>query len=172
MRKAAICDGTALMADARIIDITLDEATIVWRNPDIEQERRVAIFDLIEENSFKPLRSWEAGHLGPYRLSLSVVDGRLSIAVKDEEDRPLETLLLGLARFRRPIREYFAICDSYYQAIRKATAGEIETIDMARRGIHNRSTELLMERLEGKVETDFATARRLFTLICVLHIRG
>lgn len=172
MRQAAICDGTALMADARIIDITLDEATIVWRNPDIEQERRVAIFDLIEENSFKPLRSWEAGHQGPYRLSLSVVDGRLSIAVKDEEDRSLETLVLGLARFRRPIREYFAICDSYYQAIRKATAGEIETIDMARRGIHNRSTELLMERLEGKVETDFATARRLFTLICVLHIRG
>ena len=160
------------MSDPRIIDITLDEATITWRNPDIEQERRVAIFDLIEENSFRPVRSWEAGHKGPYRLALSVVDGRLSIAIRSEDDVQLETLLLGLARFRRPIREYFAICDSYYQAIRKATASEIETIDMARRGIHNRATELLMERLEGKVETDFATARRLFTLICVLHIRG
>jgi uncharacterized protein (UPF0262 family) len=84
----------------------------------------------------------------------------------------LETLILGLGRFRRPIREYFAICDSYYQAIRRATASEIETIDMARRGVHNEAAEMLLERLEGKVETDFATARRLFTLICVLHIRG
>ena len=160
------------MSDPRIIDITLDEATITWRNPDIEQERRVAIFDLIEENSFKPVRSWEAGHKGPYRQSLSVVKGRLTNSIRSENDEPLEMLLLGLARFRRPIREYFAICDSYYQAIRKATASEIETIDMARRGIHNRATELLIERLEGKIETDFATARRLFTLICVLHIRG
>ncbi len=94
------------------------------------------------------------------------------LTIADEEGRLVEELLLGLARFRRPIREYFAICDSYYQAIRKATPGEIETIDMARRGIHNRAAELLLERLEGKVETDFATARRLFTLICVLHIKG
>ena len=99
-------------------------------------------------------------------------DGRLLMTIADTEDAVLEELLLGLARFRRPIREYFAICDSYYQAIRKATPGEIETIDMARRGVHNRAAELLLERLEGKVETDFATARRLFTLICVLHIKG
>jgi uncharacterized protein (UPF0262 family) len=92
--------------------------------------------------------------------------------VSDEAGNLLETLLIGMARFRRPIREYFAICDSYYQAIRKATPAEIETIDMARRGIHNNAAELLLERLEGKVETDFATARRLFTLICVLHIKG
>jgi hypothetical protein len=85
---------------------------------------------------------------------------------------PLEMIILGLGRFRRPIRDYFAICDSYYQAIRRATAQEIETIDMARRGVHNEAAELLLERLEGKIETDFATARRLFTLICVLHIRG
>ena len=90
----------------------------------------------------------------------------------DEDGGELESLILGLGRFRRPIREYFAICDSYYQAIRKATAQEIETIDMARRGIHNEAAELLLERLDGKVETDFDTARRLFTLICVLHIRG
>lgn len=160
------------MAAPRIIHIELDEATILWRNADIEQERRIAIFDLIEDNTFKPLRAWEAGHHGPYRLRLAVDDGRLVLTVADESEQLLETLILGLGRFRRPIREYFAICDSYYQAIRKATATEIETIDMARRGVHNDAAELLLERLEGKVETDFATARRLFTLICVLHIRG
>ncbi len=160
------------MGDARIIQIELDEATILWRNADIEQERRIAIFDLIEENTFKPLRAWEAGHQGPYRLRLSVTDGRLALEVADAEGQQLESLILALGRFRRPIRDYFAICDSYYQAIRKATAAEIETIDMARRGVHNEAAELLLERLDGKIETDFATARRLFTLICVLHIRG
>ena len=160
------------MTDHRIIDVKLDERTILWRNADIEQERRIAIFDLIEENTFRPVRSAEAGHGGPYRLSLAVHDGRLAMTITADDGAELETLILGLGRFRRPIRDYFAICDSYYQAIRKATAAEIETIDMARRGIHNEAAELLLERLEGKVETDFATARRLFTLICVLHIRG
>ncbi len=160
------------MVDPRISHIELDEATIIWRNADIEQERRIAIFDLIEENSFKPLRSFDAGHEGPYRLRLAVQDGRLALEVGDADGEQLELLVLGLGRFRRPIREYFAICDSYYQAIRKATAHEIETIDMARRGVHNDAADLLLERLQGKVETDFATARRLFTLICVLHIRG
>jgi uncharacterized protein (UPF0262 family) len=160
------------MADPRISHIELDEATILWRNADIEQERRIAIFDLIEENTFKPLRAFAAGYEGPYHLRLSVADGRLALEVADEQGNPLETLILGLGRFRRPIRDYFAVCDSYYQAIRKATAQEIETIDMARRGIHNEAAEMLLERLEGKVDTDFATARRLFTLICVLHIRG
>jgi uncharacterized protein (UPF0262 family) len=92
--------------------------------------------------------------------------------IAGEDSAPVETLLLGLARFRRPVRDYFAICDSYYQAVRKASAREIETIDMARRAIHDQAAHLLLERLEGKVETDFATARRLFTLICVLHIKG
>lgn len=160
------------MSNPRIIHIELDEATILWRNADIEQERRIAIFDLIEDNTFKPLRAHAAGHEGPYRLKLSVQDGRLSLDISDEQGALLETLILGLGRFRRPIREYFAICDSYYQAIRKASAQEIETIDMARRGVHNEASEMLLERLEGKVETDFATARRLFTLICVLHIKG
>ena len=158
--------------DHRIAHIELDEATIIWRNADVEQERKIAIYDLIEENCFKPLRAAERGATGPYRLRLAVADGRLVLAIADAEERPLEELILGLARFRRAIKDYFAICDSYYQAIRKATAAEIETIDMARRAIHNRAAELLVERLEGKVETDFATARRLFTLICVLHIRG
>lgn len=160
------------MPDPRIIHIELDDTTILWRNADIEQERHIAIFDLKEENTFKPVRSFAAGYEGPYHLGLSVHDGRLSLDVADKEGNPLETLVLGLGRFRRPIRDYFAICDSYYQAIRKASAQEIETIDMARRGIHNEASEMLLERLDGKVETDFATARRLFTLICVLHIRG
>ena len=161
------------MADPRISHIELDEATILWRNADIEQERRIAIFDLIEENTFRPLRvASRLGIEGPYRLRLSVDDGRLALAIADEAGAPLETIVLGLGRFRRPIRDYFAICDRYYQAIRRATAQEIETIDMARRGVHNDAAELLLERLEGKIETDFATARRLFTLICVLHIRG
>lgn len=156
----------------RIAHIALDDETILWRNADVEQERKIAIFDLIEENSFKPLRAAAAGHDGPYHVHLSVQEGRLVLAIRDTQETELETLVLALGRFRRPIRDYFAICDSYYQAIRKATPAEIETIDMARRGVHNGAAELLMERLEGKVETDFATARRLFTLICVLHIRG
>ena len=114
----------------------------------------------------------ERGANGPYRLKLAVADGRLALSISDQDERLLEELILGLARFRRSIRDYFAICDSYYQAIRKATAAEIETIDMARRGIHNSAAELLMERLDGRVEMDFDTARRLFTLICVLHIKG
>ena len=160
------------MPDHRISHIELDDATIIWRNADIEQERRIAIFDLIEENRFKPLRAAESGHEGPWRLRLSVADGRLLMEIRDEADVAIEMLGLGLARFRRPVREYFAICDSYYQAIRKATAQEIETIDMARRAIHDDAARLLLERLEGKVETDFSTVRRLFTLICVLHIKG
>ena len=160
------------MADPRISHIELDDATILWRNADIEQERRIAIFDLIEDNVFRPVRATAAGHEGPYRLRLSVRDGRLSLEIASEDGAALETLVLGLARFRRPIREYFAICESYYQAIRKASPQEIETIDMARRGVHNEAAELLLERLEGKIETDHPTARRLFTLICVLHIRG
>lgn len=160
------------MADPRISHIELDDATILWRNADIEQERRIAIFDLIEDNVFRPIRATAAGHEGPYRLRLSVRDGRLSLEIASEDGAALETLVLGLARFRRPIREYFAICESYYLAIRKASPQEIETIDMARRGVHNEAAELLLERLEGKIETDHPTARRLFTLICVLHIRG
>jgi uncharacterized protein (UPF0262 family) len=160
------------MSDPRIIKVELDETTILWRNADIEQERRVAIFDLIEDNNFKPLRQMEDGYAGPFVLYISVQDGRLILDIRRDNDDAFEILVLGLGRFRRPIKDYFGICDSYYQAIRKASAAEIETIDMARRGVHNQAAELLMERLEGKVEVDFDTARRLFTLICVLHIKG
>jgi uncharacterized protein (UPF0262 family) len=160
------------MADPRIIDVTLDERTILWRSADIEQERRIAIFDLLEENHFAPQRKHPDGYEGPYKLHLRVEEGRLALEIHRADDSHLETLVLGLARFRRPIRDYFAICDSYYQAIRNASPAQIETIDMARRGVHNQSAELLMERLEGKIQVDFDTARRLFTLICVLHIKG
>ncbi|AUW58377.1 hypothetical protein C1T17_09950 [Sphingobium sp. SCG-1] len=160
------------MADPRIIDIELDQRTIIWRNADVEQERRIAIFDLLEENYFAPLRSHADGYAGPYKVRLGVEEGRLVIDIGREDGTPLETIILGLARFRRPIKDYFAICDSYYQAIRAATPQQIETIDMARRGIHNEAAEILKERLDGKIDVDFDTARRLFTLLCVLHIKG
>lgn len=159
------------MADPRIIDITLDQESIIWRSADVEQERRIAIFDLLEENYFRPHRKHDDGYEGPYRVRLSTQEGRLVIEIDREDGTLLEAVILGLARFRRPIRDYFAICDSYFQAIRQATAQQIETVDMARRGIHNDAAELLMERLDGKIEVDFDTARRLFTLICVLHIK-
>lgn len=160
------------MSDPRIIAIDLDEKTIIWRNADVEQERRVAIFDLLEENHFRPLRAYPEGYAGPYRVKLRVEEGRLAIDIAAENGTLLETLILGLASFRRPIKDYFAICDSYFQAIRQSTAAQIETVDMARRGIHNEAAELLKTRLESKIDVDFDTARRLFTLICVLHIRG
>ncbi len=160
------------MADHRIIAVDLDEETIHWRNADVEQERRVAIFDLLEGNHFEPQRAYPQGYAGPYRIRLRVEEGRLGLDIFSEDGQRLETLVLGLARFRRSIKDYFAICDSYFSAVRQATAQQIETIDMARRGIHNEAAELLIERLEGKIALDFDTARRLFTLICALHIRG
>jgi uncharacterized protein (UPF0262 family) len=160
------------MADHRIIDVHLDERTILWRSADVEQERRIAIYDLIEGNHFAPVRQYPDGYAGPYKLALSVEEGRLALRIDRADGGTLETLILGLARFRHRIKDYFAICDSYYRAIRAATPQQIETVDMARRAIHNDAAELLKERLAGKIDIDFDTARRLFTLICVLHIRG
>lgn len=160
------------MAEPRIIDISLDDKTILWRNADVEQERRIAIFDILEDNYFAPQRKHADDYDGPYKVFLRVEDGRLAIEVRRADDSPMEAIILGLGRFRRPIKDYFAICDSYYQAIRQATPQQIETVDMARRAIHNEAAELLKERLEGKIDVDFDTARRLFTLICVLHIKG
>jgi uncharacterized protein (UPF0262 family) len=160
------------MSDPRIIAVDLDEKTIIWRNADVEQERRIAIFDLLEDNHFAPKRAYPMGYAGPYRVKLRVEEGRLAIDISAESGELLETLILGLGSFRRPIKDYFAICDSYFQAIRQSTAQQIETVDMARRGIHNDAAQLLMDRLDGKIDVDFDTARRLFTLICVLHIRG
>jgi|SRR5688572_22688226 uncharacterized protein (UPF0262 family) len=160
------------MSDHRIARVTLDESTVLRRNAAVEQEREVAMRDLEADNCFKPVRAAERGLGGPWSLVLSVADGRLGIAIRDADGFEVDTIGLGLARFRRVVREYFAICDSYYKALRKASAQEIETLDMARRAIHDRATRQLIEALEGKVETDFATARRLFTLVCVLHIRA
>lgn len=157
---------TGRMGDARILEIGLDEGSVIRRSPEIERERQVAIDDLTHTSSFRA-----ASHPGPYRLLLRVEEGRLAIEIGDAERRPVETVRLGLARFRRPIREYFAICESYFAAVRTDGAKGIETIDMARRAIHNDAAELLRECLDGRIAMDFDTARRLFTLICVLHIR-
>ena len=154
------------MAEPRIIDIELDERSILKRNPDIEHERRVAIFDLLEGNKFEA-----KGHDGPYRVRLRVEESRLAIDLRDEAGRPLDTIHMPLGRFRRPVRDYFEICGSYFKAVRSDHPRGIEAIDMARRGIHDEGAELLKECLQDKVEMDFDTARRLFTLICVLHIK-
>ncbi|MGZ8999379.1 MAG: UPF0262 family protein [Allosphingosinicella sp.] len=154
------------MGEARIIDIELDERSILKRNADIEQERKIAIFDLLERNHFAPV-----GHDGPFRVGLRVEESRLAIELNDPSGKPLGTIRIGLARFRRLIRDYFQICDSYFRAVRSSNPKGLEAIDMARRGLHNEGAELLTECLQGKVEVDFDTARRLFTLICVLHIK-
>jgi uncharacterized protein (UPF0262 family) len=155
------------MGEPRIIAIDLDERSIIRRNEDIEQERQVAIFDLLEGNHFDV-----AGQEGPFRVTLRVEDTRLAIDVEDSGGARLDTIRLGMARFRRPIRDYFRICESYFKAVRSPHPKAVEAIDMARRGIHNEAAELLKECLADRVDLDFNTARRLFTLICVLHIKA
>ncbi|WP_417411266.1 UPF0262 family protein [Hoeflea sp.] len=151
----------------RLCDVVLDE-TIGRATPDVEHERAVAIFDLIEENSFEP-----AGHdKGPYKLKLSLIDAKLVFSIATQADDPITTHILSLTPFRRIVKDYFMICESYYEAIRSSTPSQIEAIDMGRRGIHNEGSQTLMDRLEGKIKMDFDTARRLFTLVCVLHWRG
>ncbi|MCD7108507.1 UPF0262 family protein [Rhizobium sp. DKSPLA3] len=151
----------------RLCDVVLDE-TIGRSTPDVEHERAVAIFDLIEENSFEPI-----GHDGgPYRLKLSLMDSKLVLVVTTEAGGDVITHILSLTPFRRIVRDYFMICESYYEAIRSSTPSQIEAIDMGRRGIHNEGSQTLMDRLSGKIKLDFDTARRLFTLVCVLYWRG
>lgn len=151
----------------RLTDVVLDES-IGRSTPDVEHERAVAIFDLLEENSFEPV-----GHAGgPYHLKLSLMDQKLVLAVSTETGEPVATHILSLTPFRRIIKDYFMICESYYQAIRSSTPSQIEAIDMGRRGIHNEGSQTLQDRLSGKITLDFDTARRLFTLVCVLYWRG
>jgi len=152
--------------DDRISAIALDEKSVISRTPAIEQEREVAISDLLEANRFKP----KGSATGPYRLALSVKENRLIFDIAREEGARVGRILLSLSPFRRIIKDYFLVCDSYYKAIRTAPPSQIESLDMGRRALHNEGTELLLKRLSGKVETDFDTARRLFTLICVLHL--
>ncbi|MAK60782.1 MAG: hypothetical protein CMK09_07375 [Ponticaulis sp.] len=149
----------------RIIDIDIDDETLSAAGPDAEHERRVAIFDLLESNTF----SWEANPSGPYKLKLLRSDNRLLFEISAEDDSHLHTFILSLAPFRRIVKDYFLICDSYYDAIRNHSPNQIEAIDMARRGVHNEGSDLLSERLKGKILTDFDTSRRIFTLICALH---
>ena len=153
---------------ARLVDVELDES-IGRSTPDVEHERAVAVFDLIEENSFRPVG--DEGQ-GPYRLRLSLAEQRLVFAISRESGEPVVTHILSLTPFRRVVKDYFLICESYYEAIRSATSAQIEAIDMGRRGLHNDGSQTLMDRLDGKIEVDFDTARRLFTLVCVLHWRG
>ena len=159
------------MSDAdrrsRLISVTLDDSSIGRAPPDIEHERDVGIYDLIEENRFE-LKD----HPGPYRLVLSHADNRLVLDIRSEGDEKLMTHVLSLTPFRKVVKDYFLICESYHQAIRSGSPSRIEAIDMGRRGVHNEGSQILKERLEGKVEIDFDTARRLFTLVCVLHWRG
>jgi uncharacterized protein (UPF0262 family) len=152
----------------RLVQITLDEETISAPNRDVEHERAVAIYDLLEENSFAP-----AGHAGgPYQLHLAVIANRLVFDIRAEDGGPVVAHHLSLTPFRRIVKDYFMLCESYYQAIRTASPTQIEAIDMGRRGLHNEGSELLTERLKDKIEVDFDTARRLFTLITVLHWKG
>jgi len=153
---------------SRLVDIELDQS-IGRSTPDVEHERAVAIFDLIEENSFVPVGDTGTG---PYRLKLSLADSRLVFDIFRENGEQVATHILSLTPFRRVVKDYFLICESYYAAIRSATPSQIEAIDMGRRGLHNEGSQTLKDRLEGKIEIDFDTARRLFTLICVLHWRG
>ena len=159
--------------NARLIDLVLDESTIGRGNADVEHERAVAIFDLLEENTFWPVgHKLDGDHRAEYKLTLAVIEQRLVFAIRLADDSDVATHILSLTPFRRLVKDYYQICESYYEAIRSATPSQIEAIDMARRGIHNDGSEMLRERLDGKIEIDFDTARRLFTLICVLHWRG
>ena len=151
-----------------LVEITLDDKSIGRSNPDVEHERAVAIYDLLEENSFAP----EDHKGGPYTLQLGMAESRLVFDIKRADGAPVMAHLLSLSPLRRIVKDYFMICDSYYEAIRTATPDRIEAIDMGRRALHDEGSQLLMERLKNKVTVDFETARRLFTLICVLHWKG
>jgi uncharacterized protein (UPF0262 family) len=158
------------LADGRkcIVKVCLDRDSIGPGNRDIEHERAVAIYDLVQENAFAPV-----GHAGgPYCLTLQVVENRLVFDIRTEDDQPVVAHHLSLTPFRRIVKDYFLVCESYYQAIRTASPSQIEAIDMGRRGLHDEGSELLLDRLKDKVAIDFDTARRLFTLITVLHWKG
>jgi uncharacterized protein (UPF0262 family) len=152
----------------RLVAITLDEDSIGRGTPDVEHERQIAIYDLLERNHFA-LQDHDGG---PYALRLSVADGKLSLGVSLADGTPCMTHILSLTPLRRIVKDYFMICDSYYAAIRTATPSQIESIDMGRRSLHNEGSDLLINRLDGKIEVDFETARGLFTLISVLLWKG
>jgi len=152
----------------RLAAVTIDEASLGTTSDDAEHERRVAIYDLVEKNQFRPV-----GHVGgPYALRLGISGNRLVFDIRLTDDTPVIAHMLSLAPFRRVVKDYFVVCDSYYTAIRTATPDRIEALDMGRRALHDEGSQLVMERLKRKVDVDFETARRLFTLISVLHWKG
>lgn len=158
---------------SRISHIELDDKGLPPPTPEIEQERKVAIFDLLEDNQFVlPGRDDRQAPPGPYHLGLAIRDKRLVFDVNTEADEKAAEFHLSLSPFRQVVKDYFQICESYFEAVKTMPPSQIETIDMARRGIHNEGSRVLQERLDGKVEIDTDTARRLFTLICVLHFGG
>ncbi|MFC3614748.1 UPF0262 family protein [Lutimaribacter marinistellae] len=158
---------------SRISHIELDDRNLPPPTPEIEQERRVAMYDLLEENSFSlPMRDDRVVPEGPYRVMLSIRDKRLVFDIRTEDDQMAAEFHLSLGPFRQVVKDYFQICESYFNAVKTLPPSQIETIDMARRGIHNEGSRVLRERLEGKADIDEDTARRLFTLICVLHFGG
>ena len=157
----------------RITEIELDDANLPPPTPEIDQERRVAIFDLLEDNSFSlPARDGRVPPAGPYHLGLAIREKRLVFDVATEAKDPAAEFHLSLGPFRQVVKDYFQICESYFEAVKTLPPSQIETIDMARRGIHNEGARVLQERLDGKADVDVDTARRLFTLICVLHFGG
>src|SRR3954467_1169012 len=151
----------------RIVDIALDEQSVARRTPEVEHERAVALFDLLEENDFVLVN----GEPGPYKLHVGIFEQRLVFGVHSADDRKLRDVMLSLTPFRKVVKDYFMICESYYSAIKKLSPSQIEALDMGRRGLHNEGSELLRERLDGKIELDLDTARRLFTPICAPHIK-
>ncbi len=157
------------MTNHRLTMIHVDEASLAATTSDIEHERKVAVHDLLQENSFKPVG---VDHPGPFILRLSERDGRLVFEISSEDGQDLAAHHLSMSPMRRLIKDYFMLCETYYDAIRAAMPDKLETIDMARRSVHNEGTELLMKRLDGKIELDFDTARRLFTLICSIALRA
>lgn len=152
----------------RLARVVLDEASIGRGSPDQEHERAIAIWDIVEANHF----AVPGREDGPYALKLGLVENKLAFEIQSESGEPVMTHLLSLTPFRRVIRDYRTVCESYYEAIRTASPQKIESIDMGRRGLHNEAAELLVERLQGKVDIDFDTARRIFTLIFALHWKG
>ena len=157
----------------RICDIELDDSNLPPPTPEIEQERKVAMFDLLEDNSFElPARDDRVAPSGPYRVGLAIREKRLVFDISTEAGEKAAEFHLSLSPFRQVVKDYWAICESYFDAVKNMPPSQIETIDMARRGIHNEGARILQERLEGKAVIDTDTARRLFTLVCVLHFGG
>ncbi|MCW1919706.1 UPF0262 family protein [Rhodobacter sp. KR11] len=152
---------------SRLIAIDIDDRGLAAPSPEVDQERKVAVFDLLEDNAFSIPRAAEFP--GPYRLALAVREGRLVFGVATEDGAQVAEFHLSMGPFRQVVKDYFQICESYFEAVKRLPPSQIEAIDMARRGIHNEGARVLQERLEGKAVVDTATARRLFTLICVMH---